>query len=69
MKPNKIHNRIHNWRDYCQYLQRLEENRKWANEKLREIQAKCPHEKTEFVPDASGNNDSYYECVVCRAPL
>ena len=26
---------------------------------------KCPHKETEYHPDPSGNNDSFYECKEC----
>lgn len=32
---------------------------------ISEIRAQCPHDSTEYVPDASGNNDSYHYCLVC----
>jgi hypothetical protein len=33
---------------------------------LRKIQNSCLHEETHYVPDASGNNDSYMYCEFCR---
>lgn len=33
------------------------------------IQNGCKHPLKEFVPDPSGNNDSYYYCRVCRKEL
>lgn len=33
--------------------------------KIQEIQTKCPHDYMKYYPDASGNNDSYHECVIC----
>lgn len=32
---------------------------------LEELQEKCFHERTEYYPDASGNNDSHHECLDC----
>ena len=29
------------------------------------LQNLCEHKETKYVPDASGNNDSYYYCLVC----
>ena len=29
----------------------------------------CPHKNTGFIPDPSGNNDSYYECIDCGKVL
>lgn len=29
------------------------------------FQATCPHKNVEWVPDASGNNDSYHVCQDC----
>lgn len=34
-------------------------------ELLLEEQKKCRHRAEQFNPDASGNNDSYYECINC----
>jgi len=34
-------------------------------EALVEERKKCKHKETKFHPDASGNNDSYYECINC----
>lgn len=38
---------------------------KSLRQKLLEIQKQCPHNSTRFEPDASGNNDSAYECLTC----
>lgn len=40
---------------------------KRLDERLAECQRTCPHTVTSFVPDPSGNRDSYYECVHCDA--
>ena len=34
-----------------------------------EIQSKCKHQLTKYVPDASGNNDSYTYCEICGKEL
>ena len=34
-------------------------------DRLHAYQRDCPHSRTRFVPDASGNNDSYHECLDC----
>lgn len=54
------------------YEKRIREEIKIYEEKIQEIiqvllesQKKCKHIKTQFYPDASGNNDSYYECINC----
>lgn len=38
---------------------------------LRQVQKRCPHpdNKAIFVPDASGNNDSFYYCSDCDAVI
>ena len=38
-------------------------------EELKELQLECPHEHKRYIPDASGNNGSYYECKDCEAEL
>lgn len=35
------------------------------DKKIQEIRTKCPHDYMKYFPDASGNNDSHHECVVC----
>ena len=45
-------------RRHRQAIKRLDERRQL-------FQSTCPHKHTGFVPDPSGNNDSYYECNVC----
>jgi hypothetical protein len=35
-------------------------------EQIKMIQEKeCPHPETEYVPDASGNNDDWDKCLYC----
>lgn len=34
--------------------------------RIRQLQNICPHENTKYVPDPSGNNDSYYVCLDCH---
>lgn len=50
-------------------LELLEElytmNKRVINSRIADIQKKCPHPKTTYYPDASGNNDSCYVCNVC----
>jgi hypothetical protein len=31
----------------------------------KQIRSICNHENTKYVPDASGNNDSYHYCLEC----
>lgn len=31
------------------------------------VKRKCQHQLTQYHPDASGNNDSWYECLICGA--
>lgn len=35
----------------------------------RDLQASCPHLESSFYGDPSGNNDSYYQCDLCRRVL
>ena len=30
-----------------------------------EVRRNCPHAVTTYIPDASGNNDSWYQCSIC----
>jgi len=70
--------------DELLYLKSDLENRilslKLLNEKIiRQIQMTCPHIFHEdpckrdldirFVPDPSGNNDSYFECLTCHKTM
>lgn len=36
----------------------------YVSERLKLIQA-CNHTDVSYIPDPSGNNDSYYECNLC----
>jgi len=45
--------------------QRIAEKRK----EIRKLQNECPHPHTYYVPDASGNNDSYDVCKDCEKSL
>lgn len=36
-----------------------------ANIKINTIRNECPHSEVKYVPDASGNNDSFNYCVTC----
>lgn len=42
---------------------------KRLDQRLALCQASCPHKVCGFVPDPSGNNDSYYECDHCGAHI
>ena len=42
---------------------------KELDEQLDSVRKKCPHLETRYYPDASGNNDSYYECKWCGAEV
>jgi len=35
------------------------------DKRLTDIRNKCPHPLTKYYPDASGNNDSTTECLIC----
>jgi uncharacterized coiled-coil DUF342 family protein len=35
------------------------------NSQIKSIKEECVHELTTYYPDASGNNDSFYECDIC----
>ena len=39
------------------------------DEQLDAVRERCPHLETRYFPDASGNNDSYYECKWCGAEV
>ena len=39
--------------------------RREANIKIRQVREECPHNEVKYVPDASGNNDSFNYCVTC----
>lgn len=41
------------------------QNLKEISKVKRALQNKCKHEETEYCPDASGNNDSCYICLIC----
>lgn len=46
----------------------LEESKKNQTEiqkKISELQKTCVHISNTFHADPSGNNDSYYECLIC----
>lgn len=32
---------------------------------IRAVRTKCKHEETQYIPDASGNNDSCHVCLIC----
>jgi hypothetical protein len=51
--------------EYNKRVLNLEKNLEWLGKCLFEIQLKCKHKKETYIPDASGNNDSYYECQTC----
>lgn len=36
---------------------------------VRALQSACSHLRTTYHPDASGNNDSWTECLECGAPV
>lgn len=38
-------------------------------QKLEEVHNTCTHSATKYRPDASGNNDSSTECLICGADL
>lgn len=44
-------------------------NIKEVENNVRRIQHMCKHELTEYYPDASGNNDSSTECLICGKEL
>lgn len=41
------------------------EARKQINIKINELRSKCDHSLVKYVPDASGNNDSFEYCLTC----
>lgn len=46
-------------------LTRSRNARRALNDRLLAFQNTCLHTNTQYVPDASGNNDSYTECLEC----
>jgi hypothetical protein len=58
---------------YVSAIEALEKDfdakREFLRAELRKEQKKCPHTKTTYHPDPSGNNDSYSECDVCGIQL
>lgn len=44
---------------------RLEEMERLLDDKVRQFQLTCKHEKTRYYPDPSGNNDSFHSCLDC----
>ncbi len=46
-------------------LIKYEEKKKVLEAGIKMQQEKCEHWTTNFHPDPSGNNDSYYECAIC----
>ena len=45
--------------------QEIETMREQVCSELRELRKRCPHTKTTYHPDPSGNNDSGYSCDLC----
>lgn len=45
--------------------EKLENILKDLDKQLKEVQSQCKHTEREFWPDASGNNDSWHECLIC----
>lgn len=50
--------------------QRLEDTRHAEHvadlkKQIKDLQQRCSHANRSYVPDPSGNSDSYYECVDC----
>jgi hypothetical protein len=43
----------------------FEESLKGLNKIMSLAQHLCDHSETEYIPDASGNNDSYHVCLIC----
>ena len=36
-----------------------------AERTIKAAQERCPHVEVEYIPDPSGNNDSYHRCLTC----
>lgn len=45
------------------------ESKKELEKALSKARKGCEHSVTKYYPDASGNNDSWYECLCCGANL
>jgi len=50
-------------------LTRSRNARRTLKDRLLAFQITCLHKNTKYVPDASGNNDSYTECIECGKEL
>lgn len=46
--------------------QELEQKLRVFEKEIAELQGRCDHPELMFYGDASGNNDSYYECAICN---
>lgn len=44
---------------------RHEEEIKKLNGEKSSVMKECKHEATKYYPDASGNNDSWTQCLIC----
>lgn len=59
-------------RRYKKLFHNKEQYEKRFNLQLKFIQKYCPHKDPKgdttfkYVPDSSGNNDSYYQCLFCN---
>lgn len=42
-----------------------DEQKTELRKKIVALQEQCPHPKSTYYPDASGNNDSWSECELC----
>ena len=52
-------------REYYALKNKFDEDIKNLRKIYKEKAALCKHEDLEYFPDASGNNDSTYECRAC----
>ena len=58
--------RLANWKACrARMMEEQSEHRSNSDRWLRAIRADCKHHETIYHRDASGGNDSYYECRTC----
>ena len=48
-----------------EFTKLINETNKKFDTLINEARKLCDHSETKYVADASGNNDSYYVCLIC----
>lgn len=68
--PNEFREEYGNIYDELRELKRMQGLAEFLlQDRLKALQARCPHEHTLYIPDASGNNDSSLDCCDCGKSL